>query len=90
MPHLESKIEDSCTKSNEHEATFFARFAKYLIQQGYTSEQITVLTAYSGQVQLLRREFRAMDLSGIRITSVDNFQVHRKYRITQHREKRMI
>lgn len=41
---LESKIEDSCTKSNEHEATFLARFARYLVQQGYTMEQITVLT----------------------------------------------
>ncbi len=43
--------------------------------QGYEASQITVLTAYSGQVKLLRNEFRVLGINSIYITSVDNFQV---------------
>ena len=49
---------------------------RYFIQQGYEREQITVLTAYSGQLFKLKREMSAYkDLfEGVRVTVVDNFQ----------------
>src|SRR5690606_25216023 len=73
----EIKNEDSLSKSNPHEASFITHLTNYLLLQGYTSNQITVLTAYSGQVHLLRKEFRKASnpsTTSVRITSVDNFQ----------------
>eukprot|EP01114_Cavostelium_apophysatum_P012330 TRINITY_DN2745_c0_g1_i2.p1 TRINITY_DN2745_c0_g1~~TRINITY_DN2745_c0_g1_i2.p1 ORF type:complete len:1671 (+),score=513.90 TRINITY_DN2745_c0_g1_i2:432-5444(+) len=70
----ESSNHDSTSKSNEHEALFFTRFCNYLLLQGYKPDQITVLTAYSGQVHLLRKEFRKFNLGSVKITSVDNYQ----------------
>jgi superfamily I DNA and/or RNA helicase len=67
--------DESLSKSNRHEATFVAKLASYLMLQGYEASQITVLTAYSGQVKLLRNEFRVLGINSIYITSVDNFQV---------------
>ena len=49
---------DSKSKSNEHEATFMAAFSRYLIQQGYKPEQITVLTTYTGQMFLIKQHMR--------------------------------
>jgi len=42
---------------------------------GYTSKQITVLTAYAGQVKLIRSEMRQHDIGNVYVTSVDNYQV---------------
>ena len=72
-----TKEDESLSKSNRHEATFVAKLASYLMLQGYEANQITVLTAYSGQVKLLRNEFRVLGINSIYITSVDNFQVSR-------------
>jgi hypothetical protein len=68
------KEREGLSKSNKHEATFVARLAMYLLLQGYKATQITVLTPYSGQVKLLRQEFKALDIDSIYITSVDNYQ----------------
>eukprot|EP00029_Vermamoeba_vermiformis_P008219 TRINITY_DN3782_c0_g1_i1.p1 TRINITY_DN3782_c0_g1~~TRINITY_DN3782_c0_g1_i1.p1 ORF type:complete len:1656 (-),score=450.40 TRINITY_DN3782_c0_g1_i1:84-5051(-) len=70
----ETQEDESLSKSNRHEATFVAKLASYLMMQGYEASQITVLTAYSGQVKLLRNEFRVLGINSIYITSVDNFQ----------------
>jgi cold shock CspA family protein len=70
----ESQEREGLSKSNKHEATFVARLAMYLLLQGYKATQITVLTPYSGQVKLLRQEFKALDIDSIYITSVDNYQ----------------
>jgi cold shock CspA family protein len=68
--------ESGMSKSNRHEATFLARLCNHLILQGYTSKQITVLTAYSGQVKLIRQEIRSLIgvNASIYVTSVDNYQ----------------
>eukprot|EP01116_Phalansterium_solitarium_P021910 TRINITY_DN7033_c0_g1_i2.p1 TRINITY_DN7033_c0_g1~~TRINITY_DN7033_c0_g1_i2.p1 ORF type:complete len:1253 (+),score=300.21 TRINITY_DN7033_c0_g1_i2:224-3982(+) len=70
----EQKTADSGSKSNPYEAAFISQLCRYLLLQGYKSEEITVLSMYSGQVFLLRKEFRNLQIGGIRITSVDNFQ----------------
>jgi len=56
-----------------HEAKFLAGLCRYLILQEYKPEQITVLTMYTGQMFLLKKEF-SETCEGVRITCVDNFQ----------------
>lgn len=66
--------EQSSSKHNPFEAAFLARLGAHLIHQGYHESQVTFLTAYSGQVKLLRQELRARNLSAVYVTSVDNYQ----------------
>jgi superfamily I DNA and/or RNA helicase len=55
--HAEGKNKGTKSYSNEFEAKFLCRFYKYLLQQGYKEEQITVLCPYIGQMFCLQREF---------------------------------
>lgn len=70
----EKSVEDTKSKSNEHEASFLASLCQYLLQQGYKPTQITVLTMYTGQMFLLRRLLPKTQFEGVRVTPVDNFQ----------------
>lgn len=73
---LQDNVIEGKSKSNVHEAKFLAALCRYFIQQGYQREQITVLTAYSGQLHNLKKEMsKDKDLfEGVRVTAVDNFQ----------------
>ena len=63
------------SRSNKHEAKFMAALCRYFILQGYEREQITVLTAYVGQLTQLKKELVPKDFfSGVRVCAVDNFQ----------------
>lgn len=63
------------SKSNQYEAQFLAGLCRYLIQQGYNADEITVLTMYTGQMFLLKKEIGVIHTcKGVRITCVDNFQ----------------
>ena len=62
------------SKSNKHEAKFMAALCRYFILQGYKREQITVLTAYTGQLFQLKSEMPKDFFSGVRVCAVDNFQ----------------
>ena len=44
------------SKVNEHEAAMVAKVITYLLQQGYGSEQLVVLTPYLGQLLELQKE----------------------------------
>lgn len=41
---------DSTSHRNVHEAVYLLELAIYLLKQGYSSEDITILTTYSGQM----------------------------------------
>ncbi|PFX30307.1 NFX1-type zinc finger-containing protein 1 [Stylophora pistillata] len=72
----ENFIREGKSKSNVHEAKFLTALCRYFIQQGYQSSQITILTAYSGQLVEFRKEMiddKAF-FEGVRVTAVDNFQ----------------
>ncbi|KAF5286004.1 hypothetical protein FQR65_LT13001 [Abscondita terminalis] len=71
----ETEADDS-SKLNEHEAKFLIALARYLIQNGYKPEDITILAAYSGQMFTLFKEQRKCInlLEGVRITVLDNYQ----------------
>lgn len=70
----EKSVDDTKSKSNEHEARFLSSLCLYLLQQGYRPSQISVLTMYTGQMFLLRRMMPRELFDGVRITPVDNFQ----------------
>ena len=69
-------LSEGKSRSNDHEAKFLTALCRYFIQQGYLREQITILTAYSGQLLKLRREMSEDKtfFEGVRVTAVDNFQ----------------
>ena len=72
----EEELQDLDLKShsNVHEASFLASLCKYLLQQEYTAEQITVITPYVGQFFELRTQFKQKGISDVRITTIDNYQ----------------
>ncbi|XP_063233035.1 NFX1-type zinc finger-containing protein 1-like [Bacillus rossius redtenbacheri] len=73
--HPEEEVEDSQSRRNIHEAKFLVALARHLVLQGYSPEEITVLTTYKGQMFLLRSESRGYScLKGLTITVVDNYQ----------------
>lgn len=73
--YSEEQSGDSTSYTNSHETRFLACLCKYLLNQGYTPDQITVLSPYMGQVFKLRKEMPKDEFNGgVRITAVDNFQ----------------
>lgn len=73
--YCEGRESDSASKVNNHEALFLIEFCRYLLLQGYLASQLTILTAYSGQLMLLKKLTNKNPLyRGVRITVVDNFQ----------------
>ena len=55
-------MQESNSKTNAFEAQFVARLALYLAQQGTRKGQITVLTAYVGQLLELRQVLAGLKL----------------------------
>ena len=65
---------DLKSPQNDHEANFLARLCKYLLQQGYGEEQVTVITPYTGQMYNLRDKFLGNGISKVKITPIDSYQ----------------
>ena len=75
--HLEESCDDTHSHVNLHEAQFLVALCRYLLQQGYSSNQITLLTTYTGQMFAIRdclQEDKSEALEHVRLTTVDNFQ----------------
>ena len=72
--HLENHNDESHSHANDHEATFLVALCRYLLQQGYNAEKITVLTTYTGQMFAIRDCLTNEKLESVRLTTVDNFQ----------------
>ncbi|XP_033730449.1 LOW QUALITY PROTEIN: NFX1-type zinc finger-containing protein 1-like [Pecten maximus] len=70
----ETFYSETKSRSNSHEAEFIVGLCKYLLQQGYLSTQITVLTTYTGQVFALKKLMPKREFEGVRVTAVDNYQ----------------
>ena len=60
--------------SNEYEAQFVVALCKHLLNQGYEPSQITILTAYTGQLLKVRQKMPKKDFAGVKVTNIDNFQ----------------
>ena len=71
---VEVHIDGLQSFSNPHEADFLVALCKYLLLQGYSGSQITVLTMYIGQLLLLQDKMPRKAFEGVRVCAVDNFQ----------------
>ena len=69
---FQDAVDENQSHSNVHEAKFIGSLCRYLLQQGYSPTQITVLTPYSGQLLQLKKF--VPDAEGLRVCVVDNFQ----------------
>ena len=75
--YLEKSSAESHSHTNEYEATFLVALCRYLLQQGYKAEQITLLTTYTGQMFFIKDCLRGENDQAcrrVRLTTVDNFQ----------------
>ncbi|XP_067656401.1 NFX1-type zinc finger-containing protein 1-like [Haliotis asinina] len=70
----EGNKEDSMSHFNEFEVHYIVRLCKYLLLQGYQMSQITILSAYLGQVSSIRKELPKSEFGEVKITAVDNYQ----------------
>ncbi|TKR64933.1 hypothetical protein L596_025403 [Steinernema carpocapsae] len=72
----EKQDQDQRSHMNEFEGEYAVRLARYLLYQGHTPEQVTILCTYMEQMLFCRE--RAFDLLGkdhnLRIEVVDNYQ----------------
>lgn len=59
---------------NKHEAGFLMELCHYLLKQGYSHKQITILTMYRGQLLELRKRMRRQYFEGVRVAAVDDYQ----------------
>ncbi|XP_069936521.1 NFX1-type zinc finger-containing protein 1-like [Cherax quadricarinatus] len=67
--------DDNNSHENQYEAKFIIALCRHLILQGYSEDDITILTPYSGQFFLLRKLQRnCRECCDVRICVVDNFQ----------------
>ncbi|KAH9499460.1 NFX1-type zinc finger-containing protein 1 [Bulinus truncatus] len=73
---------DTKTFSNSFEAQILIGLCEYLLQQGYTSKQITILSPYAGQIHRIKNlletmpksQTAAIKMKGLKISSIDNYQ----------------
>ncbi|XP_045518315.1 NFX1-type zinc finger-containing protein 1-like [Pieris brassicae] len=73
--NLEETGNDSTSKFNSKEADVALRLANYLMQQGYNSEDITLLCCYAAQMFYMKREKKNyVHLDNVKVTVVDNYQ----------------
>ena len=85
--YIEESGNQSHSHVNEHEAKFLVALCRYLLQQGYKADQITLLTTYTGQMYAIRDCLQEEDaireslkaendpsVGCVRVTTVDNFQ----------------
>ncbi|RUS87045.1 hypothetical protein EGW08_005198 [Elysia chlorotica] len=80
----DQRQEDTNTFCNHYEAKFIVGLCEYLLLQGYSPRQITVLSPYKGQIQLIKTQLKymarsmamaeRMEKGGLKISSVDNYQ----------------
>ena len=75
---LEGENSGLKSKYNDYEAKYLVKLCIYLIQQGYKTNQITILTFYLGQVlrikKFLKENLPEENYKEIRVSSVDNYQ----------------
>ncbi|KAM4688146.1 NFX1-type zinc finger-containing protein 1-like [Discoglossus pictus] len=72
--HLEEHIKEGKSHQNAHEAAFVRSLCLYLIHQGYSPSEITILTTYSGQLYCIQKIMPKSIFEGVRICVVDKFQ----------------
>ncbi|KAM3146819.1 hypothetical protein pb186bvf_000973 [Paramecium bursaria] len=62
------------SKYNEFECNMVVQLASYLVKNLYGQEQITILSMYLRQVNMIKFELSKLDLRQINVQTVDNYQ----------------
>ncbi|XP_063951776.1 NFX1-type zinc finger-containing protein 1-like [Lytechinus pictus] len=70
----EAHVKETMSHYNLHEVDFTVELCRYLLNQGYKPEQISILTAYTGQVLKFKGKMDRATFEGVRVASVDNYQ----------------
>ena len=70
----EQHNQQALSHANEYEAQFIVALCRHLLKLGYEPSQVTILTAYSGQLLKLMNMMPKNIFEGVKITNVDNFQ----------------
>ncbi|GBP30873.1 NFX1-type zinc finger-containing protein 1 [Eumeta japonica] len=71
----EEEDDEMLSLSNYYEADMMLGLANYLMKQGYSSEDITILATYSSQMVYLKNNISKYPLlKDVKITVVDNYQ----------------
>eukprot|EP00347_Sterkiella_histriomuscorum_P016766 403351933 len=78
---LEDKDEGMMSKLNKYEAQMIIKFTFYLIQQGYQSKNISILSLYMAQSNYIKKQIiqqyganRLHEINKVKVVTVDNFQ----------------
>ena len=76
LQHNEPEVtnKEVSSYSNPHEAYFVVELCKYLLKQGYSQSQITILTTYTAQLFQLKNQMKQTIFKGVQLTVVDNYQ----------------
>ncbi|KAK7077997.1 NFX1-type zinc finger-containing protein 1 [Halocaridina rubra] len=73
--HEEQGKDENSSKANSFEAEFIMALCQHIMLQGYSSDDVTVLTPYSGQFFLLKKiQCKYIQCHNVRISIVDSFQ----------------
>ncbi|PIK63034.1 putative NFX1-type zinc finger-containing protein 1 [Apostichopus japonicus] len=73
--NVAEKVEqDGRSRSNEFEAEFLTGLCRYLLQQEYRPDQITILTAYTGQLWCFRNLMPKSVFGSVKVCPVDRYQ----------------
>ncbi|KAL5004104.1 hypothetical protein ScPMuIL_017560 [Solemya velum] len=70
----EDSDQESTSHSNQFEAQYIVALCKYFLLQGYQPNSITILSMYSGQLFSIRKMMPKALFSGVKVTTVDNYQ----------------
>ena len=70
------KPSNDMSHANEYESKYLITLCRYLIQQKYHPNQITILVTYTGQLLLMKNALSSLrkEFYGVRLCTVDNFQ----------------
>ena len=72
--HQEKDNSELKSKSNPFEAEYIVSLCWYLLLQGYSPSQITILTLYTGQLLLFKSLMPKEKFEGVRVVAVDSYQ----------------
>jgi hypothetical protein len=62
MAHRNPERDDFASKTNAWEADMVVALVRYVVRQGYSMQQIAVLTPYVGQLKMLRSRLRSSQI----------------------------
>lgn len=73
----EDVMEDTPSKINPYEADMVAKFVEHLVLNNIQADQITILTFYTGQRELIRKKLKqniTLEDSRFKVNTVDSYQ----------------